>query len=420
VVDQPPWRPPRCSRSPSRPRCATPTSSTARPAPSRSPTSPRPTSSASVAASRCGRPRPTTRRAPPSSPPCCGPPTRDPALAIRAVAATGLGQIGAPELLTAIPDEWFTRSDPDAAYLRECAAIAWTLLGEAARPVSGDSPQDTFDGVLARLREGLREGQPELRFQCAAGVAQLVGADAEPDLVAALARETVPQIRGALVTAIGELDPPGPAACDLLAPLCDDPHTPTAFAAALALTAARDPRGGPQLLRALGAPRTAAAPSRPSPPSARSPRRPPCRPSAASPAASSPPASPACEPPTPSPASPPARARPCSPASPARCAPASARPSPTPRPASISSPPATLTCQPCPFASINDLTQRTSSLQPVPSSPPVAASQPVPSHLTSTCPAGHVMSRSHYVSASPRSARQPLPPAPPPSPAPRP
>lgn len=179
---------------------------------------------------------------------------RDPALAIRAVAATGLGQLGAPELLTAIPGEWFTRSDPDAAYLRECAAIAWTLLGETARPVSGDRPQDVFDAVLARLREGLREGPPELRYQCAAGVAQLVGAEAEVDLVAALARETVPQIRGALVTAIGELDPPGPAACDLLAPLCDDPHTPTAFAAALALTVARDPRGGPQLLLALGRP----------------------------------------------------------------------------------------------------------------------------------------------------------------------
>ena len=40
----------------------------------------------------------------------------------------------------------------------------------------------------------------------------------------------------------------------MLAPLCDEPHTPTAFAAALALTAARDPRGGPQLLRALGRP----------------------------------------------------------------------------------------------------------------------------------------------------------------------
>ena len=179
---------------------------------------------------------------------------RDPALAIRAVAATGLGQIGAPELLTAIPDEWFTRADADAAYLRECAAIAWTLLGEAARPVSGDRPQDVFDGALARLREGLRADQPELRFQCAAGVAQLAGGEAEADLVAALARETIPQIRGALVTAIGELDPPGAAACDVLAPLCDELHTPTAFAAALALTAVRDPRGGPQLLRALGRP----------------------------------------------------------------------------------------------------------------------------------------------------------------------
>lgn len=177
---------------------------------------------------------------------------RDPAVAIRAVAATGLGQIGAPELLTAVPDEWFTRADPDAAYLRECAAIGWTLLGQAARPVSGDMPQNTYDAALARLRAGLRADQPELRFQCAAGVAELEGAAAEDDLVDALERESVPTIRGALVTAIGELDPPGRRACDVLAPLCGEAHTPTAFAAALALTAARDPRGGPQLLAALG------------------------------------------------------------------------------------------------------------------------------------------------------------------------
>jgi HEAT repeat protein len=179
---------------------------------------------------------------------------RDPAPPIRALAATGLGQLGAPELLTAVPDEWFTRSDAEAAYQRECAAIGWTLLGQAAKPVSGDEAQDTYDAVIARLREGLRADQPELRFQCAAGLAELEGRAAEDDLVAALARETTPQIRGALVTALGELDPPGPRACEVLAPLCDEPDKPTAFAAALALTAARDPRGGQQLLAALGRP----------------------------------------------------------------------------------------------------------------------------------------------------------------------
>ena len=145
---------------------------------------------------------------------------RDPAPPIQALAATGLGQLGAPELLAVIPDEWFTRSDSEAAYQRECAAIGWTLLGQAAKPVSGDMPQDTYDAVIERLRAGLRADQPELRFQCAAGLAELEGRAAEDDLVAALARETTPQIRGALVTAIGELDPPGPRACEVEVALC--------------------------------------------------------------------------------------------------------------------------------------------------------------------------------------------------------
>lgn len=179
---------------------------------------------------------------------------RDPAAPIQALAAAGLGQIGAPELLDATPTAWFTSTAPDAAYQRECAAIGWTLLGTAARPVSGDMSQNTYEGVLARLRAGLRGEQPELRFQCAVGLAELEGRAAEPALVAALAAETIPTVRGALVTAIGEIDPPGPEACEVLAPLTTDPHTPTAFAAALALTAARDPRGAPQLLAALSRP----------------------------------------------------------------------------------------------------------------------------------------------------------------------
>lgn len=179
---------------------------------------------------------------------------RDPATPIQALAAAGLGQIGAPELLSAVPDEWFTRTDPDAAYLRECAAIGWTLLGGAARPVSGDMSQNTYDAVIARLRVGLSADQPELRYQCATGLAELEGAAAEDALAHALARETIPTIRGALVSALGEIDPPSPHTCDVLAPLCDEPHTPTAFAAALALTVARDPRAGKTLLAALQRP----------------------------------------------------------------------------------------------------------------------------------------------------------------------
>lgn len=179
---------------------------------------------------------------------------RDPAPPIQALAATGLGQIGAPELLAAVPPAWFTSTAPEAAYQRECAAIAWTLLGTAARPVADDVARRTLDAALARLRGGLRGEQPELRYQCATGLAELEGRAAEPELVAALERETHPNVRAALVSALGELDPPGPRACAALAPLVGDPHAPTAFAAALALTAARDPRGGPQLLRALARP----------------------------------------------------------------------------------------------------------------------------------------------------------------------
>ncbi len=179
---------------------------------------------------------------------------RDPAAPIQALAAAGLGQLGAAELLGAVPPEWFTSTQADAAYGRECAAIGWTLLGVAARQASGDLAQRTCDSALARLRGGLRGEQPELRYQCAAGLAEIEGRGAESDLVEALERETDPSVRSALVNAIGELDPPGPRACEVLAPLTADPHIPTAFAAALALTAGRDPRGGPQLLLALGRP----------------------------------------------------------------------------------------------------------------------------------------------------------------------
>ncbi|MBL9103112.1 MAG: HEAT repeat domain-containing protein [Myxococcales bacterium] len=208
---------------------------------------------------------------------------RDPATPIRALAAVGLGQLGAPDLLAALPDEWFhpeARAD-DLAYARECAAIAWTLLGLAARaelpaepvpadspaepvpedispappePVPEDSPRAALATARANLRRGLAGEFPELRFQCAVGLAELDGAAAEPVLARALAREREPGVVTALVTALGELAPPSPATCDALAPLCDGPDARTGFAAALALTVARDPRGGPALMRALRRP----------------------------------------------------------------------------------------------------------------------------------------------------------------------
>src|SRR5690606_23513626 len=110
----------------------------------------------------------------------------DPELAVRAVAATGLGQLGEPEVLAAI-DPWLRDPDPGPGpgYLRECAAITCVLLGLAATPepaagpapehpprgpacpsehVPGDLSQQTYEAALARISAALHAPAPDLRF----------------------------------------------------------------------------------------------------------------------------------------------------------------------------------------------------------------------------------------------------------------
>lgn len=181
----------------------------------------------------------------------------DPDVAVRALAATGLGQLGEPDILPVL-DRWLAdpAAHPDAGYLRECAAITCVLLGLAARPGPDDLSRTTHDGALARISAALRAPADDLRFQAAGGLAELAGRAAEPALCDALRVEPHPRVRAALVAALAELDPPGPDACALLAPIAEDPRAPAdlAFSAALGLTAARDPRGGPRLLDALRRP----------------------------------------------------------------------------------------------------------------------------------------------------------------------
>jgi HEAT repeat protein len=181
----------------------------------------------------------------------------DPVVTIRASAATGLGQLGEPDVLPRL-DPWLADPDPgpDAGHLRECAAIACVLVGLAARPVPDDLSRTTYEAALARITAALSSPLPDLRFQAAGGLAELAGRGAEPALCAALERERHPRVRAALVAALAELDPPGPDACDVLATLAADPGAATelAFPAALGLAAARDPRGGPRLLDALRRP----------------------------------------------------------------------------------------------------------------------------------------------------------------------
>ncbi|WAS97482.1 HEAT repeat domain-containing protein [Nannocystis punicea] len=208
----------------------------------------------------------------------------DPLVAIRAMAATGLGQLGEPDVIARI-DPWLRDADPgpDAGYLRECAAITCVLLGLAAAPehllkpdehegprlaeappaaphplrppghVPSDLSRVTYEAALARITAALRAPAPDLRFQAAGGLVELAGRAAEPALCAALDGESHPHVRLALVHALAELDPPGPEACARLAAVVADPGAAAdlVFAAALGLAAARDPRGGPPLLLAL-------------------------------------------------------------------------------------------------------------------------------------------------------------------------
>jgi hypothetical protein len=92
-----------------------------------------------------------------------------------------------------------------------------------------------------------------VRFQAGPALVEVAEQAAEPDLVAALERESQAEVRENLVAALAMLDPPGPAACDSLAKLLagDEGKGMLGWEAALALTSARRSEGGPRLVAAL-------------------------------------------------------------------------------------------------------------------------------------------------------------------------
>lgn len=186
----------------------------------------------------------------------------DSAPANRAVATASLAQLGDPDLLpTAIA--WSTsvfehsdKLDDDARrYLRECAVIAMTVLGEAAAAACQQhvDAQKSHRAVAEQLTALLDSEFPEVRFQAATGLLDVIGDRAEPLLARALAGEKNPQVAAGLAEALAGMDPPNPESCRLLRNLLEDPNMPaqTTFAAALGLVAARDPAAGPRLLQAV-------------------------------------------------------------------------------------------------------------------------------------------------------------------------
>ncbi|MCB9752278.1 MAG: HEAT repeat domain-containing protein [Myxococcales bacterium] len=257
----------------------------------------------------------------------------DPDQGVRALAATGLGQIGDVALVELVTP-WIesTADDLDATFSRECGLIAISLLGEAARE-SAAAPE-LAESLARTLARALVSPSPDARFQAAQGLVSVLGARAEPDLVRALEAEQDPRVRAGIASAIAELDPPGAAACTALRPyLHADDRTPAGRELASRPRSRSQP---PATLRAVRRScvrsrieSIGSARSRPSRRSAPTPRARPRSSCARSPSAGGSPASRACGPPTRSRASSPRAASRCSAASSAACSPACARPWPT-------------------------------------------------------------------------------------------
>ncbi len=191
----------------------------------------------------------------------------DAAPANRAVAAASLGQLGDPRVLgmvvawasvpaTTSADSALLDFDEDAQrYLRECAVIAMTVLGEAADAAreTDEDANHTHHQVCEHLEALLRSGYPEVRYQAATGLIDVAGPQAEQALARTLEAESDPQVAAGLAEALSGMDPPSAYTCKLLRARLEDPKMPheTTFSAALGLAAARDPSAGPRLLQAV-------------------------------------------------------------------------------------------------------------------------------------------------------------------------
>ena len=194
-----------------------------------------------------------------------------------ALARIGLAQLGAPQTeprAFEVLGPWGAEQgedspDDDAAmFARECAVIALAKLGAAARAwlaepgsvASAETPAEgraEAEALLARLTaalsERLADPRDDVRFQAGPALIEVAGAAAEPELLAALDREAHPEIRENLVSAIAQLDPPSPAACDALARVLagDEGSGWVGWEAALALAAVRRPEGATRLIAGL-------------------------------------------------------------------------------------------------------------------------------------------------------------------------
>ncbi len=149
---------------------------------------------------------------------------------VRSAALAGLGALREPSALPRVVAHF----DDPACEVRELAALAATQIG----------------GPLAAtaLREALRDGAPEVRFQAVAGLSELQPEDCERDLLP-LVIDPDPEVRAQVAAALGCL---GHAHLSgHLARLLDDDVPDVRIEAGLALASVGDVRSEPVLLEAL-------------------------------------------------------------------------------------------------------------------------------------------------------------------------
>lgn len=175
----------------------------------------------------------------------------DDAATVRGLAAIGLGDMGDEAVLERL-EPWLDLqgTDEDAAFPRECAAIALSYFGASAPASEGAVRQRVRD----RLLKALESPHPDVRYQAALGVAEVSDRDdlaIEERLVAVVQDDGEAQVRTAAVEALSKLEPLGPRTCAVLEDNLDDEGA-LGFESAMALAGARRSAAGERLYRALG------------------------------------------------------------------------------------------------------------------------------------------------------------------------
>ncbi|MCA9658470.1 MAG: HEAT repeat domain-containing protein [Myxococcales bacterium] len=175
----------------------------------------------------------------------------DPSPVLQGFAAIGLGQLGDPLALPVLREALETAGEgEELSFRRECGAIALAELAAAAKDEAAAALLPTLTAPLAA---GLASPYPEVRFQCAGALVDVLGDEAEGAIAEALPKETNFEVRRGLCEALARVDHPSPATVERLRAIANDDEIDldTRFAAALGLTAARDPDASPVLREAL-------------------------------------------------------------------------------------------------------------------------------------------------------------------------